>query len=175
LSTNKSRIRKGPAFCVSGTECENPGKLAAQLDLQLAILRHQADHLDQTADQIKGLVLGGRVFQKLAEVRDLVAVDLSQVRMKQWLDVDRLLEIGLELLLARLQTLQVSHQRAGSVIAAGQQVEDATDALVGAGQLPLDRPSRGAPADPTAIDFRVKLLGESLEELGIHQTLFNRR
>jgi hypothetical protein len=40
-------------FGVWTTKRENARNLAAELDLELTILRHQADDLDQAADQIR--------------------------------------------------------------------------------------------------------------------------
>ena len=83
LSTGRSRIRKGPAFCMSTTQRQNAGKLTAQFHLQRPVLRHQADHLDQAADEIEGFRLVVRPLEQLAQRGEPLVVDLGKIGMEE--------------------------------------------------------------------------------------------
>jgi hypothetical protein len=89
-----------------------------------------------------------------AQVSDLAAVNLRQVRVKQWLRVRACgLQLGLELRFASLKRPQIVQKRAWRIILVQKQVEDAPDALCGSRKLLLKSGAVGALHVPAPVYF----------------------
>ena len=75
----------GRGFLLSGTgaQAEDAGKLAAELDMQLAVLGREDDGVDERANEFGGLVSIGRVVEACSQIGDLLPVELWQSRVDQ--------------------------------------------------------------------------------------------
>jgi hypothetical protein len=75
-----------------------------------AALPHEANLLDQRADRVEGFVARTGVIKRLVERRNLLPIDLGEVRVDEWRRRGRDRERLLKLFLTRLQRPQLRFQ-----------------------------------------------------------------
>ncbi|MFN0192002.1 MAG: hypothetical protein ACKVP5_08485 [Aestuariivirga sp.] len=77
-------VRQGRAFFVC-RDGENAGEIAAQLNLQFAVLGHEDNRVNQRTQNVRSLSTCCLAFvQSGVQVGDLSAIDLRHPRVQQW-------------------------------------------------------------------------------------------
>ncbi|MGC2413664.1 MAG: hypothetical protein WA459_13345 [Stellaceae bacterium] len=122
--------RKVAGLLAARGKSKDAGKLALQLDPQLAIIGHEPDLIDQRADELEGFGPCRRILQCLVQSVDALPINLGEVGagQRRWrIDCGKIL---LQCQLARLQRHQLLLQRANRNVIVGDQLDDPSDAAL---------------------------------------------
>ncbi|MDU8941051.1 hypothetical protein RYF71_03350 [Wolbachia endosymbiont of Drosophila malagassya] len=150
-----------------GCETQHRSKITLKENSKLVLLRNEADPRDQRPDRFFGLCPGGLVLQAVVKRRNLLAIQLRHVRMKQGPRGRGLGQPFLNLRLARFKLLHACLE-----CRAGKAIENCLNGLI---QFALDFGKFGFQSDQIgpffhsqAVDLTGKLVTKFLKEGWIH-------